>query len=96
MKSPGIKKSHPEASMAAIGNNLVALRKARGLTKAAVAYHANISMSTLNKLESGNCHSVGFLKLLALCTYYGVKPAAVVTEGYIKDAGHLPKIPKAK
>lgn len=90
MKSSSIIKSHPEVSMATIGLNFSALRKAKGFTRATVAYNAHMSLATLYRLESGKCHSVGFLKLVDLCNYYGVKPAEIVTEGYFSVPDNLP------
>lgn len=90
MKSSSIIKIHPEVSMPTIGQNFSALRKAKGVTRATVAYHANISLTTLYRLETGKCHAVGFLKLVVLCNYYGVKPEEVVREGYFSNPDNLP------
>ena len=81
MKSPNNEKSHAESSMAIIGKNLSALRKSKGVTRATVAYHANISMTTLYKLETGKCGNVGIWALFDLCAYYGVEPNTVLIEG---------------
>ncbi|QEC44399.1 helix-turn-helix domain-containing protein [Pseudobacter ginsenosidimutans] len=67
--------------MAVIGQNLSGLRKSKGLTRATVAYHANISMTTLYKLETGKCGNVGIWALFDLCKYYDIKPYTVLIEG---------------
>lgn len=73
MKSLSIEKSHPNVNMMVIGRNLTALRKSKGLTRAAVAYHSEISISTLYRLEKGECGKIGIGYLSDVCKYYGVE-----------------------
>lgn len=79
-------------NMRAIGDNLTILRKHNGATMRRISNKSGISSTTIYKLEKGECHLVGFLKLIALCDYYGVTPSEVVTEGYFSNPEHIKNI----
>lgn len=85
MKSASIKKAHPEANLTVIGHNLLSLRKAKGLTRADVAYHSEISLSTLYRLETGKSEKVGVWPLFDLCKYFGVDPYTVLIPDYYTE-----------
>ena len=81
MKLPAIAQYNPEPVLTIIANNLLALRKSKGLTRAIVAYNANISLSTLYRLETGKCGKVSLWALFEVCKYYEIEPSTVVIEG---------------
>lgn len=78
---------NPELVLTTIGNNLSALRKSKGLTRATVAYNAHISLSTLYRLETGKCGKVRVWALFDLSEYYKIEPhTLLIQEKYYKSA----------
>src|SRR5688572_14802950 len=80
-----------------IGNRLVALRRAAGLSKRQVAKRAKLSRSRVAKMERGRKADPRASTLLALAGALGVKPARLI-EGSTpqSDAPLTPKGEKGK
>ncbi|WP_127125063.1 helix-turn-helix domain-containing protein [Pseudoflavitalea rhizosphaerae] len=90
MNNNSIGNKYPSQAHAAIGANLRILRRHKKITRAAVAYEAQISVSTLRKLELGDCASVSIFLLFDVCSYYQVEPHTILIDGYYDNPSNLP------
>lgn len=86
-----IGKKYPAQTYAAISENLRLLRSHKGISRNLAAYNANVSLSTLLRLETNNCAKVVVWRLMEVCAYYRVEPHTVLIKGYYANPRNLPK-----
>lgn len=86
-----IRKKCPPQTYAAISENLRLLRIHKGISRNIAAYNANVSLSTLLRLETEDCAKVTVWRLLEVCAYYQIDPPTVLIKGYYANKKNLPK-----
>lgn len=90
MNNNSIGNKYPPQTHVAISANLRILRGHKKISRGAVAYEAQISVTTLRKLELGDCASVSIWRLFDVCKYYQVEPHTLLIDGYYDDPSNLP------